>query len=144
MKRLKNKGFTLVELMVVIVIVGILAAVAIPKMSAASDKARASEFTTILTSIFTAEEAFKAEIGTYADEFGEETGAGQLGIVDPSSQSKWFTYSWPAAATATSYEAQADVAQDFGKVEAGTDNATIDNDGDKTVTNELGKLAPNW
>ncbi len=41
---MKNqKGFTLIELMVVIVIIGILAAIAIPSMSSVSDKARASE-----------------------------------------------------------------------------------------------------
>ncbi len=41
---MKNqKGFTLIELMVVIVIIGILAAIAIPSMSGVSDKARASE-----------------------------------------------------------------------------------------------------
>lgn len=41
--QLKNKGFTLVELMVVILIVGILASIAVPLMKARLDKAKWSE-----------------------------------------------------------------------------------------------------
>jgi prepilin-type N-terminal cleavage/methylation domain-containing protein len=40
---LKNKGFTLVELMVVIVVVGILAAMAIPNLMNMKDRARESD-----------------------------------------------------------------------------------------------------
>ena len=65
----KAKGFTLVELMVVIVIVGILAAVAIPKFLDASNKAKASEFPTQLTAIYTGEMAYNAELGSYAPDF---------------------------------------------------------------------------
>lgn len=42
MKRMRNKAFTLVEILIVVIILGILAAVALPKFSNASAAAKAS------------------------------------------------------------------------------------------------------
>ncbi|MGB2806252.1 MAG: prepilin-type N-terminal cleavage/methylation domain-containing protein, partial [Sedimentisphaerales bacterium] len=57
----KRKGFTLIELMVVIFIVGILAAVAIPIMRGRIDSAKWSEGRAAAGSIRTAARAFCAE-----------------------------------------------------------------------------------
>ncbi len=59
-----RKGFTLIELMVVILIVGILAAVAIPIMKGRIDAAKWSEGKAALGTIATALRAYGAEKGT--------------------------------------------------------------------------------
>lgn len=60
-----NKGFSLVELMVVVAIIGVLAAVAIPNVSKYMAKARQSEAKVTLSSLYTANKAFFAEYGIY-------------------------------------------------------------------------------
>jgi len=58
-----RKGFTLIELMVVILIVGILAAVAIPLMRGRVDSAKWSEGKAVAGTIATALRAYAAENG---------------------------------------------------------------------------------
>jgi type IV pilus assembly protein PilA len=69
----KREGFTLIELMVVILIVGILAAVAIPLMRGRIDSAKWSEGKSIMGTIATAIRAYAAEKGTATDVTGDET-----------------------------------------------------------------------
>ena len=70
----KKKAFTLIELMVVILIVGILAAVAIPMMKGRIDAARWTEAKAGMSSISTALRAYAAEKlddGTYPPSLAE-------------------------------------------------------------------------
>lgn len=61
-----QKGFTLVELMVVVAIIGILSAVAIPNFKSYQAKAKSSEAKLQLASIYQAETALQADYDAYA------------------------------------------------------------------------------
>jgi len=61
----KDGGFTLVELLVVVIIVGILAAVAIPMYRGASDRAKASEAVAALGTVRSSLRVYYAEHAAY-------------------------------------------------------------------------------
>ena len=62
-----RKGFTLIELMIVIAIIGILAAIAIPQFTAYRDRAYNSSAKSDLRNLTGAQEAYYIEAGTYSN-----------------------------------------------------------------------------
>ena len=62
---MKKQGFTLIELMVVIVIMGILAAVAVPKLFGMIAKSKASEVGPAAGTYVKLQDAYVAETGAY-------------------------------------------------------------------------------
>jgi len=91
-----RKGFTLVELMVVILIVGILAAVAIPLMQGRIDKAKWSEANATAGTIRTAVRAYAAETSVLIAQglsgtLGVGTTQSKLGFIASDLEGTYFT-----------------------------------------------------
>ena len=95
----KQEGFTLIELMIVVAIIGILAAIAIPNFLQYQLKSRQSEAKVNLNAIKTSMIAFQAEKSCY---LGIAT-MGALGAV-PAINTKTLPVAWPNTAVGGAYQ----------------------------------------
>ena len=94
-KQLKSqKGFTLIELMIVVAIIGILAAIAIPNFLTYQLKSRQAEAKTNLQAIKTSQVAFQAERGCYIGVTAE-------GVIAPAAGTKSIPFTWGTGAAPT-------------------------------------------
>jgi len=126
--RLHNRrGFTLIELMIVVVIIGILAALAIPKFIKVTGKAKVSEAKTILKEIFTLEKAYFNEHDAYRT-FADGAACDPIGFDLPEGTSR-FLYKVESTDTTANFTATATEAVDVDGNGTTTGYLTMDQDG---------------
>lgn len=92
----QQTGFTLIELMIVVAVIGILAAIAIPNYSDYIKRGKAAEATSNLATLRVKMEQYFQDNRTYIG-----------GACSPTSGAQYFTYTCSVAPTATAYTLKA-------------------------------------
>jgi type IV pilus assembly protein PilA len=127
------RAFTLIELMVVVAIVGLLAALAVPNYVKFQCRAKQSEVKNNLKAIFTAEQTFRSEFDSYklVPAIGATaSGTNEIGF-SPKGGRIRYTYQ---VTTADSVSFDAEGSAVAGAISAGIDTWTITELNDTTAT----------
>lgn len=102
MKR-TSRGFTLLELMIVVVILGVLAAIAVPSFQRHYQYSKASEVYALLRDIAAKQEAFKSEFGMYLNVSGSMDHSNRRPAAAPRDDFGWVSWDPGADAIGTAW-----------------------------------------
>jgi len=127
----REKGFTLIELMIVVVIIGILAALAIPRFMQATTKSKQSEAKQLLKQVYTMQRTYRQANAGYGDDGVTAVAGGEFPLIGVEIMAG-AKYSYVMAAGANTFTCTATADLDDDPRE---DTWTIDQAG--TLTNTL-------
>lgn len=94
----RTDGFTLIEMMITVIIIGILAAVAIPSFGSYMKRARTSEAYTFIGEIRQRQESYRAEFNQYCSAPAQGTMLPALGGATPAGAPDSQARGWPSPA----------------------------------------------
>jgi len=142
MKNTFKSGFTLLELLIIIIIIGILAAIAIPGFSKAVEKTKVKDAQAVLSAVHSAEKIYYLDQGSFGtldpDPAQSNTLVTNNYITNPNSGNTTWSFSVPAP-TAATFTATATRAAGGGY---GGKKIVIDKDFDGTHYNASGSDHP--
>lgn len=94
----REQGFTLIEMLITVVIIGILAAIAVPSFSSYMKRARTSEAYTFIGEIRQRQEAYRAEFNQYCSAPAGNTMLPAAGAATPAGAPNSQLRGWPSPA----------------------------------------------
>ena len=137
----RNQGFTLIELMIVVAVIGVLAAIAIPNYNEYVQRSRITRAVAALSDMRVKLEQYFQDNRTYVG----ACAAGTVAPLPPAGDNPDFTISCPTL-TATTFVVQADGdgAGASGKMSGFLYNVNQANQKSTTTSNAAGKASRGW
>lgn len=123
----RNRGFTLIELMIVVVVIGVLAAIALPAYQNYAKQARRADAKTSLFEVQLAQEKYRANNSTFTTDMTE---LGYAGATNQPSKEGYYILDIPSAASTSAYTITAQPTGIQTGDDCGTFTVTVDNSGE--------------